>query len=119
METYGHLPYLPNQIMGDTRKKDGWISGYLLGRFFEAKVYDIPSTFGINNGRVSKLAIGKSAMRDRNKDYFDQLDYNYDRGLDFSTIDPKLLDKIVKWLDALPRVFTDEEIEAEKQSYGG
>lgn len=104
MKQYHHLPYLPNLITKDDREKSGWISGVISGRFFEAKVYNEPSTFGINNGRTSKLSIGKSSMRNKNENYFEQLDYNYDRGLDFSTIDDKLLTKIVNWLENLPQV---------------
>ena len=36
--------------------KDGIINGYL----FEAKVYEEPSEYGINEGRISKLDISKT-----------------------------------------------------------
>ena len=38
--------------------KDGIINGYL----FEAKVYAEPSEYGINEGRISKLAISKTGI---------------------------------------------------------
>lgn len=54
----------------------GWITGNV-GRFtVQAKVYDEGSHYGIDGGRVSKLWIKDGA----------EVVYNYDRGLDFSTI---------------------------------
>jgi hypothetical protein len=42
-----------------TRPRDysGWESGAIGKYNFEAKVYDEPSTFGIKDGRVSKLHV--------------------------------------------------------------
>ena len=42
----------------------GWITAEIEGRWVQAKVYDEPSSYGINNGRVSKLAVGKENFRD-------------------------------------------------------
>ena len=39
-----------------------WIDGVIGSFYFEAKVFDEPSRFGISNGRISKLVI-----RDKNK----------------------------------------------------
>ena len=80
----------------------GWITVEIDGRWIQAKVYNEPSTFGINNGRISKLAISKPSGRDPNKPYFDQMDYNYDRGLDFDNLPDGVLDKVVAELEALP-----------------
>lgn len=80
----------------------GWITARIEGRWVEAKVYDEPSIFGVNEGRVSKLSIGKTATRDRNADFFDQMDYIYDRGLDFDNLPDGLLEKIVAELESLP-----------------
>lgn len=80
----------------------GWITAIIEGRWVQAKVYNEPSTYGIYNGRVSKLAIGKTDKRDERKNFFDQMAYNYDRGLDFNRIPKKLLDKIVAELEKLP-----------------
>ena len=82
-----------------------WITAVIQGRWVQAKVYDIPSTFGVGHGRVSKLAIGKTDKRDPERRFFDQMAYNYDRGLDFHNVDelpPVLLAAIVEELEALP-----------------
>ncbi len=82
-----------------------WVeSAVINGRYVCAKVYDSPSIFGINNGRVSKLAIGKTAIRDHNKNFFDQMAYNYDRGLDFDDLPEGVLDSILEELEALPPI---------------
>ena len=79
---------------------DLWIEAIIHGRWVMAKVYNEPSTFGINDGRVSKLAISKTDSRDPNEPYFPQMAYNYDRGLDFNDLgDDELLDKIVTTLE--------------------
>ena len=83
------------------RSMAGWITAVIDGRWVQAKVYDEPSTFGIKNGRVSKCVIGKTATRNENKDFFEQMDYNYDRGLDYDNLPPGVLDRVVAELEAL------------------
>ena len=80
----------------------GWITAIIDGRWVQAKVYNEPSAYGIKNGRVSKLAIGKTDTRNPNENFFDQMCYNYDRGLDFSKITRGELNSIVRQLEALP-----------------
>ena len=80
----------------------GWITAIIEDRWVQAKVYDLPSTFGINDGRVSKLAIGKTRYRDRDQNFFEQMCFNYDRGLDFDEAPEGLVDKIVAELEKLP-----------------
>ena len=84
----------------------GWITAIIEGRWVQAKVFDEPSCYGINDGRVSKLAISKTDGRDPTRNYFDQMDYNYDRGLDFKRRTPPVatLRKIVAQLEALPKL---------------
>ena len=84
----------------------GWITAIIEGRWVQAKVFDEPSCYGINDGRVSKLAIGKTDTRDPTRNFFDQMDYNYDRGLDFKrrTLPVATLRKIVAQLEALPKL---------------
>jgi hypothetical protein len=56
--------------------ESNWVSGKVGEYIFEAKLFDYGSEFGINKGRVSKLAIypiGKS---------FSGAIINYDRGWD-------------------------------------
>lgn len=79
---------------------DLWITAIIEGRWVQAKVYQGPSSYGIENGMVSKLAIGKTNTRDPNSNFFDQMAYNYDRGLDFDNLkDSALLGKIVEQLE--------------------
>jgi hypothetical protein len=85
--------------------KFGWITAVINGRWVQAKVYDEPSVFGINDGRVSKLAIGKSSMLYPTTPFFDQMAYNYDRGLDFDDLPAGVLDGIVEELERLPKQF--------------
>ena len=84
--------------------RHGWITAIIEGRWVQAKVYDEPSVFGVNEGRVSKLSIGKTDTYQRYSDFFDQMDYNYDRGLDFKrrTLPVATLRKIIAELEALP-----------------
>lgn len=84
------------------RRDDGWVITVIAGRYVEAKVYDEPSLFGVNNGRVSKLTIGKTATRNHKRPFFQQMAYNYDRGLDFDELPPGVLDEVLAELEALP-----------------
>ena len=85
--------------------QSGWITAVIEDRWVCAKVYDEPSVYGINEGRVSKLSIGKTDTRDPTRNFFDQMDYNYDRGLDFKrrTLPVAVLRKIVASLEVLPK----------------
>lgn len=51
----------------------------IAGRFVEALVFNEPSQYGINGGRVSRLTIYKRPMRDRTIPWLDDLDYNFCR----------------------------------------
>ena len=84
--------------------KYNWITAIIAGRWCQAKVYNEPSTFGINYGRVSKLAISKTDKRNENEEFFPQMCFNYDRGLDFDRTPPGLLDEIVAELENLPEL---------------
>lgn len=50
--------------------RHGWITAIIEGRWVQAKVYDEPSVFGVNEGRVSKLSIGKTDTYQRYSDFF-------------------------------------------------
>lgn len=84
-------------------KNTGWVTAIIEDRWVMAKVYDEPSDFGINCGRVSKLTIGKTNSRNANKNFFDQMCYNYDRGLDFDDTPKGLVEKIVSSLETLEK----------------
>jgi len=63
-----------------------WYEG-IFGEFsWSAKVFDEPSIFGINKGRISKLSIK----------YRGVLVYIYDRGLDIDILKQELLDAILE-----------------------
>lgn len=63
------------------------------------------STFGFNNGRVSKLAIGKTYQIFRDRNFFDQVCFHYDRGFDFcneNELSADLFASIINVLENLP-----------------
>ena len=66
-----------------------WQEGTLNGYWYQAKVFEVGSQYGINGGRISKLAICKGDKWDVTKCV-----YNYDRGLDFDKCPPEVLQSI-------------------------
>ena len=75
----------------------GWIDGTVDGFYFQAKVYDTGSVFGINNGRVSKLII-----RDKQNNQI----IAYERGWDREPANDKqreLLQALLDFLENCPR----------------
>lgn len=90
-------------MINDDRQRSGFVTCCIAGRWVQAKVYDEPSTFGFGgNSRISKLAIGKSALCDPHKPFMDQMDFNYDRGLDFSNLSDEDVAVVVAALEKLP-----------------
>jgi len=84
----------------------GWITAFICGHWVQAKVYDEPSTYGVYNGRVSKITICKTENRDPTKPFHPQLDVNYDRGTDFNNLwrkNRKLFNEIIRELEKLPK----------------
>lgn len=95
-------------VLQDNRHDTGWVTCIIEGRWVQAKVYDEPSTYGVFDGRVSKLSIGKTSERREFENFFDQMAYHYDRGLDFNRLGKggkALLRRIVDELEKLPKVF--------------
>lgn len=88
----------------------GWIKGIAFDRWFCAKVYDEPSTYGVKDCRVSKLSVAKMGIHllgmESGLPFFDNVDYNYDRGLDFHNAEfPDCeLDALLAWLNQLPKL---------------
>lgn len=83
-----------------------WVSGKVGGYVFEAKLFDDSSTFGINNGRVSKLSIYDDSTR-LSKGFFASCIVNYDRGWDIRPTKeqkPYFL-AVMAALEATPRRF--------------
>lgn len=76
------------------RFKNGWAEGIVGPYRWQAKVYDEGSEFGINGGRISKLAIW-----DEKKRYI----VNYDREWD---IEPKTV-KAQQALEAILELFEE------------
>ena len=61
--------------------KDNWVTGIIDDKYwFQAKVYSDSSTYGIYNGRISKLTIVDDDRYNHAK-----LLYEYDRGSVYST----------------------------------
>lgn len=75
-----------------------WHEGVIDGFWWQAKVYDEGSRFGINGGRVSKLAICEGEEWDHRK-----LVYTYDRSIDFDECPPEILAKVLAHCESLPR----------------
>jgi hypothetical protein len=61
-----------------------WVSGRVGKYYFEAKLFDVGSEFGIKKGRVSKLTIWDKVDKEISgwKDIFKGCIVNYDRGWD-------------------------------------
>ena len=90
-------------IVLEERSDSGWITCIIDNRWVQAKVYDEPSTYGVNNCRVSKLSIGKTAERKEFQDFFEQMAYHYDRGLDFNELyNQSILENVLETLNDLP-----------------
>ncbi len=85
----------PGEVL-KPRDAAGWMKGRVDGHFFEAKVYDTPSDYGIDDGRVSKLCISSGAQWAGLNDAI----FNYDRGLDFDETPAGLLDQILAFIEA-------------------
>lgn len=91
---------------------DGWIKGKINAMGFSAKVYDEGSQFGINKGRVSKLAVWLDDILTGKRVWI----VNYDRGWDVrpkTAADKKMLAALLEYLENLPTAEYWEEI-AEK-----
>lgn len=84
-----------------------WVKGTIGQYSFEAKLFDDPSTFGIANGRVSKLCIYDNAVREQKRDFFAACIINYDRGWDIKATKESrpYLKAVLSVLEAAPRRF--------------
>lgn len=69
----------------------GWVRGFYKGYIYEAKVYQDPSKFGIDKGRISKLFVKKIG----------KIVANYDRGWDVEPQghDKKIVEEIINILE--------------------
>lgn len=84
-------------------KGDNWVSGLVNDGdfYFESKLFDEGSVFGIDNGRVSKLTI---SIGNRWKG-FDNCIINYDRGWDIEPEgeDVEVYEAVLEFLENAPK----------------
>ena len=93
--------------MNITIQKQGqypWYKGMIGGYTFEAAVYDEPSVYGINEGRISKLMVWDETKRQQYRNIFSAAIMNYDRGWD---IEPQkrhkaLINALIAYLENIP-----------------
>lgn len=93
MNTYQITAKPKEGVMGGT-----WVDGHINGLRFQAKIYGTGSRFGINEGRVSKLAVWDES----NRHLGDLL--SYDRGWDKQPADDyqrKLLQALLEYLEGI------------------
>ena len=89
----------PSPAIAARRISGGWVDGTISVFRFQAKVYDAGSRFGLNGGRVSKLAVWLEAGG------FRGTVMNYDRGWDVgpkSGPEREILRALLAYLEALP-----------------
>lgn len=81
-----------------------WLEGTIEGYRFQAAVYNEPSEYGINEGRISKLMVWDEAQRQQYQNIFRAALMNYDRGWDNK---PKsehkaMINDLISYLENLP-----------------
>ena len=62
--------------------ESNWVKGEIGKYTFSAKLFNEGSTYGINDGRVSKLSIYDEKVRREKSNFFASCIVNYDRGWD-------------------------------------
>jgi len=103
----------PNLIRGFTRVKreeNHWVTGFFDKYFFEAKLYDNGSKYGIDGGRISKLRICYFKTIANKKRAVDVV--YYDRGWETRPKTAYSVNAywiIVAYLETLPLEFPDDE----------
>ena len=89
--------------------KDTWVKGTVGGYNFEAKLYDNVSKFGINNGRVSKLAIWDEDYREEYENFDEACVVVYERGWElepFDDDDIECYNAVMELLENSPKRFS-------------
>lgn len=87
------------------RRRDyPWMEGIIEGCHFDAEVYDAPSEYGINEGRISKLMVWKEVEEKGSRKVSRKLLANYDRGWDIKPQAQykKMFDELVSYLESQP-----------------
>lgn len=90
-------------VFTEFNKGENWTKGECEDYEFCAKLFDVGSDFGINNGRVSKLQIKHKLLGWGNSIV------NYERGWDKKPdgeVNTMVYDSIMKLLENAPKLFT-------------
>lgn len=87
-----------------------WVSGKIGNYVFDAKLFDQSSTFGIKNGRVSKLSIYDEMVRQEKKDFFAASIVNYDRGWDIKPTkeNKPIFEAVMQLLEESPKRWEED-----------
>jgi len=95
-----YVGYYDTDIIGiSITKSDGnWVNGLIDNHKFSAKVFGEPSSYGLYNGRISKLEIQKIGGKHWG---INECEYGYDRGFDHATKEGKKLAR--KLLKVFPK----------------
>lgn len=80
--------------------RDLWVTGTIEGYNWEAKVYDEPSKFGIDGGRVSKLTIWNENIR-KKRNLSRASIASYDRGWDINPKNQRIYLALIDFLENL------------------
>ena len=102
-----HIADIGSEVFTKFESGTNWCDGKIGKYNFQAKLFDTGSTFGINDGRVSKLAIWDEKIRQEKQNFFAGCVVNYDRGWD---IKPKkdikpYFDAVMELLENAPKRF--------------
>lgn len=83
-------------------QRDNWIEAVIADHWIQAKVFDEPSRYGINGGRISKLFIARNNHIDQNMPFHSQMIFVYERELDLDDAPACLVQTVVDALEKLP-----------------
>jgi hypothetical protein len=82
-------------ILKEAEGSGDWVTAVICDRWVQAKVFNLESTYGVYNGRVSKIAIAKQGVSglgsETGLDFFENVDFNWDRGLDFCNFEKQTI----------------------------
>lgn len=107
-EYTGDLTPILRLAEGDIRIKDNWVTFQLADTALtvQMKVFADGSTYGIGNGRISKLAIYDDAERQRLMDFHISCETHYDRGWDIEPLTSDAFDRCRRVVEALGATLT-------------
>jgi hypothetical protein len=90
--------------------KSNWVYGKVDKYDFEAKLFDVGSIFGINDGKVSKLFIWEQKVREKLHDFLGACVVIYDRGWGLEPTDKikPYYDAVMELLENSPKRFNNE-----------